>query len=79
MKGSHSLYRPFWACPQSAERHGARPEVRVKLLPENKELYVYVESQARILCRTLISRQIAMTTRLKLRNRSIAWILLLAH
>jgi transposase len=28
--------------------HEARPEVRVKLLPEDGELYVYVESQARI-------------------------------
>jgi hypothetical protein len=28
--------------------HEARPEVRVKLLPEEGELYVYVESQARI-------------------------------
>ncbi len=28
--------------------HAARPEVRVKLLPEDGDLYVYVESQARI-------------------------------
>jgi hypothetical protein len=28
--------------------HAARPEVRVKLLPEEGDLYVYIESQARI-------------------------------